>query len=121
MADKSRKLMKKEIETLSIKIAECDPNETYTESRKKKDKNGNDIFVECTVCPYDDLLEKRSKTIKDLKELKTNETVENIINIAKIVVPCATSIWVFYSGMEYEKNGCFTFETFKSFMRKPKF
>lgn len=108
----------KQIDILDERLGETDPEETYQERRKVTDKNGNEKEMEVTVCPYSELLKKKSELIKMYNDLKSNNV--SVTEVAKIVVPTVTNVGLFFAGLEYEKNGCFKFETVRNFLRKPK-
>lgn len=122
MAKISRKKVLKtllsQIGTIDERLAETRPDDTYQERRKITDKNGNEKEVEVTVCPYTDLLKQKSELVRMYNELKTNGV--SVTEVAKILVPTATNVGLFIAGLEFEKENCFKFETFKNFLRKPK-
>lgn len=116
-----RKILKtilEQIETIDKRLTETNPDDTYQERRKITDKNGNEKEVEVTVCPYTDLLKQKSELIKMYNDLSSNKI--SVTEVMKIFVPTVTNVGLFFAGLEYEKSGCFTFETFKNFLRKPK-
>lgn len=112
------KEMLKQIETIDSRLAETRPDDTYQERRRVTDKNGNEKEVEVTVCPYTDLLKQKGELIKMYNDLRSNNV--SVTEVMKILVPTITNTGMFIVGMQYEKTGCFTFETFKTFLRKPK-
>ena len=112
------KTLLSQIETIDERLAETRPDDTYQERRRTTDKNGNEKEVEVTICPYTDLLKQKSELIKMYNDLNSNKI--SVTEVMKIFVPTVTNVGLFIAGLEYEKNGCFTFETFKSFLRKPK-
>lgn len=112
-----RKLMKgliKEIDRIGKLLTETDPNQTYQERRKTTDKKGNEIEVECTVCPYNDLLKQQSELIEAYDKLKAHSIS------AESVMKTMTSIGMFGAGLMFETGHTFTFETVRNFLRKPK-
>lgn len=117
-----RKVLKtllSQIATIDERLAETRPDDTYQERRRITDKNGNEKEVEVTVCPYTDLLKQKSELVRMYNELKTNDV--SVTEVAKILVPTATNVGLFIAGLEFEKENCFKFETFKNFIRRPKF
>lgn len=122
MAKYSRKKVLKtllsQIGTIDERLAETRPDDTYQERRRVTDKNGNEKEVEVTVCPYTDLLKQKSELVRMYNELKTNDV--SVTEVAKLLVPTATNVGLFIAGLEFEKENCFKFETFKNFIRRPK-
>lgn len=110
----------KEISRIQKKLGETDPEFTYVDKFKSTDKNGNEIFKEGTICPYNELLKQQYENIKAYKELCPEKKDINYIEIFKICLKCGVEIGMFCCGMNFEKNGCFTYETFRNFLRKPK-
>lgn len=113
------KTLLSQIGTIDERLAETRPDDTYQERRRITDKNGNEKEVEVTVCPYTDLLKQKSELVRMYNELKTNDV--SVTEVAKILVPTATNVGLFIAGLEFEKENCFKFETFKNFIRRPKF
>lgn len=112
-----RKLMEgtlEEIDRIGKLLTEADPNQTYQERRKTTDKKGNEIEVECTVCPYNDLLKQQAELIEAYDKLKAHSIS------AETCLKTLTSIGMFGVGLCFETNHIFTFQTFKDFLRKPK-
>lgn len=119
---KLRKEMKRlklqEIMLLQYRLEETDPTETYVDKVKTTDKNGNVVFKEATICPYSDLQKLQEDAIKAYIALCENNI--DPIEVLKIVSTVGFNAVAFFSGMEYEKKGTFTFETFRNFLRRPK-
>lgn len=112
-----------QLKFINEQLSQCNPSDSYLTRRMVSDKNGNLRAVEVEECPYDELLKKKEALINmDAKfnENKNKITFNDVIEIGKIVVSTGTTIGLFYMGMDFEKSGCFTYETFKNFLRKPK-
>ena len=112
------KTILEQIEVIDKRLAETNPDDTFQERRKVTDKNGNEKEMEVTVCPYSDLLKQKSELIKMYNDLKSNNV--SVTEVAKIVVPTVTNVGLFIAGLEFERENCFKFETFKIFLRKLK-
>lgn len=113
-----RRLKLQEIMLLQYRLEEMDPTETYVDKVKTTDKNGNVVFKEGIVCPYSDLQKQQEDAIKAYSELCENKI--DPIEVVKIVSSVGVNVGLFIVGMNYEKNGTFTFETFRNFLRRPK-
>lgn len=112
-----KKLMKNilsEMERIGKLLTETDPNQTYQERRKVTDKNGNEKEIECTVCPYNDLLKQQAELIEAYDKLKAHSIS------AETCLKTLTSIGMFGAGLMFETNHIFTFSTMKDFLRRQK-
>lgn len=114
----NKRLQLQEIMMLQYRLEETDPTETYVDKIKTTDKNGNVVFKEGTVCPYSELKKQQKDAIDAYTELCKNDI--DPIEVVKIVSSVGVNVGLFIVGMQFEKTGTFTFETFRNFLRKPK-
>lgn len=103
-----------EINRLDEIIKNTDPTVTFQERRKTTDKNGNEKDVEVTVCPYEDFLKQKERLMQMYIDLTSNKLTKDA------VLKCLVDIGMFGGGLVFETKNCFTFETVRNFIRRPK-